>query len=297
MLLGAIVASASANPTPAVANKRVRAAHQYLTLSMRGDLPAHPKAAAPVPIAGKGMWIWQFNKIANGNPEKVAYYAKQGDLTHIFVRVGSGVAGLNTLEQVSHVLPYAHRLGVKVIAWYFPYYNDIAADVRNSVAAISYRYQGEAFDGFAADIEPAPGAALNARTVSEYSSSLRKAAPDTYLISVPPRPTQTMIRTFPYAEMMPWYDAVAPMVYWGRFSPDTTTEAAIAYLSRWGKPVAPIGQMYDMRTEGGPAGNPPNQETWAFMRTSKQRKAIGISFWSWQEATSREWRVLRAFPW
>lgn len=243
------------------------------------------------------MWIYEFHKIAGGNPRSVAYYAKQGRLTHIFVRVGSGKAGLATLAQVGRVLPYAHRYGIKVIAWYFPYYSPVQEDIDNSITTINYRNKGESFDGFAADIEFAPGANLTSRTVRQYSEALRAQAPQAYLVAVPPRPTKDMQRLFPYSAMMPSYDAVAPMVYWGRYDPSATTQAAIDYLSRWGKPVAPIGQMYDMAPEGGPKGNPSTVETYAFMRTSKQSSAIGISFWSWQDATSREWHTLREFPW
>lgn len=243
------------------------------------------------------MWIWLYERIAGGDENTIVRHAANLGLTHIFVRVGSGRTGLDTLGQVSPLIPVAHRAGIKVIAWYFPYFNNVEADVSRSVQAMRLRVQGEGFDGFAADIEPAKGSALSRSTVSAYSKGLRQALPGSYLIAVPPRPTPTTIRSFPYDAFIPFYDAVAPMVYWGRYDPSATVTSAIEYLSRFGKPVAPIGQTYDMEPEGGPRGNPPPHQTWAFMRGAKRNGAVGVSFWSWQHATSPEFDAVRKFVW
>ncbi len=299
VVLAALVGvSASAGPDPTLPSPPPRQAIRSLAATTNAAA-FRAQDAKPVesPVKGKGMWIYELPKVAGGKPKAVAWLARQGKLTHIYVRVGSSKVGLKTLDEAASVLPYAHELGIKVIAWYFPYFNNIPADVRRSKDAIGYQYQGHRFDGFAADIETAPGSALSAATVGEYSSGLRMAAPNAYLIAVPPRPTETTIKRFPYDAMMPYYDAVAPMVYWGRFDPQDTVESSIRYLARWGKPVSPIGQAYDMGTEGGPVGNPRAQDTWAFMRTAKQRGAIGVSFWSWQHASSPEWRAIRLFGW
>lgn len=263
---------------------------------------APPRAAAPspaeAPIAGKGMWIWQFNKIAGGDPEVIVKNAVGLGITHVYVRVGSGTKGLNTIHQVAPLLPVAHREGIKVVAWYFPYFNDIAGDVRRGVETINFRYQGEAFDAFAADIEPAAGSALSAATGQAYSAALRAAAPDAYLIVVPPRPSPHAIKTFPFDAVIPHYDAVAPMVYWGRYDPEQTAVDSIRFFAeRYGKLVAPIGQAYDMGPEGGPDGNPPPWQSWAFMRASKLKGAIGVSFWVWETATTPEFHSIREFPW
>lgn len=258
---------------------------------------ARARSAAPTPITGKGMWIWHYGRIAGGNHRQIVAHAKKMNLSHIYVRVGSGYSGLDTLAQVRGVIPIAHRAGIKVIAWYFPYYNNVAADVRRSVEAMRTRVSGEGFDGFAADIEPAKGAAFSARTAGEYSKTLRAALPGEYLVAVPMRPTKTTIASGIFDAIMPHYDAVAPMTYWGRFDPAETVRFTIEYLSRYGKPVAPVGQTYDMGPEGGPNGNPPPHETWAFMQTSRATGAIGVSFWSWQHATSPEIDAIRKYPW
>ena len=285
--VGSTVRSSRTPPRPPVA---VTAEH----------LDARPASAVPgeSPLAGKGMWIWQMGRIAGGDPNEIVRNAIGLGITHVYVRVGSGTKGLNTLAQVAPILPVAHRAGIKVIAWYFPYFNDIAGDVRRSRDAINSRYAGETFDGFAADIESAPGSALSAATGAAYSRALRAAVPHAYLIVVPPRPSPHALKTFPFDAIIPHYDAVAPMVYWGKYDPVQTTVDAIRFFAgRYGKPVAPIGQAYDMGPEGGPKGNPPPWQSWAFMRASKEKGAVGVSFWVWETATTPEFHSIREFPW
>lgn len=243
------------------------------------------------------MWIYQMSKIAGGNTERIAELAARQGLTHLFVRVGSGRSGLNTLNEAASILPHAHKRNIRVIAWYFPYFNNIPADVARSVTAMNTTRYGQRFDGFAADIESANGSALSATTADTYSRALRAALPAAYLIAVPPRPTEHTLKRFPYDSVIPHYDAVAPMVYWGRFDPAESVRSTMTFLSKYGKPVSPIGQTYDMGSEGGPKGNPPPHQIWAFMRESKRLGADGVSFWSWQHATAKNWWTIRQFDW
>lgn len=257
-------------------------------------IDASPKQ--PSPLAGKGMWIYQMGEIAGGDVETIAEHAVKQGLTHLYVRVG-GLRGLDTLREAASILPVAHRHGLKVIAWYFPYFKDVDIDVRRSITAINTTVRGHTFDGFAVDIESANGSKLSGETAGRYSRLLRDAAPSSYLIAVPPRPTKYALGYFPYDETMPHYDAIAPMVYWSRFDPADSVRSAIRFLSKYGKPIAPIGQTYDMLPEGGPRGNPPPHQIWAFMSESQKLGAPGVSFWSWQHATSSNWRAIRTYPW
>ncbi|HEX9696123.1 MAG TPA: hypothetical protein VGB64_07405 [Actinomycetota bacterium] len=235
-------------------------------------------------------------KVAGGDVERIAAHASMQGLSHIFVRVG-GLRGLDTLSEAAAILPAAHARGIKVIAWYFPYFKDVDADVARSVRTIETTVDGHSFDGFAADIESANGSKLSAQTAGAYSRALRARAPSAYLIAVPPRPTKHALGYFPYDATMPHYDAIAPMVYWSRFDPAESVASAMQFLSKYGKPVAPIGQTYDMGDEGGPRGNPPPHQIWAFMKESQRLGAPGVSFWSWQHATSPDWWTIRSYEW
>ena len=52
-----------------------------------------------------------------------------------------------------------------------------------------------------------------------------------------------------------------------------------------------------MGPEGGPKGAPAPQFLEAFMTRSKQRGAVGVSFWSWQHAPQSLWATIRSHRW
>ncbi len=89
------------------------------------------------------------------------------------------------------------------------------------------------------------------------------------------------------------FDAIAPMIYWLNRQPDTDVVGAMDELAKFGKPVFPVGQAYDGRAEGGRAGVPPPEELQRFMRTSLEKGATGVSFWSWQAANGTAWAAIR----
>jgi hypothetical protein len=296
-------------PRPAAVAPSPTPTQQSASATPRVAAPPPPRHASPAPapqphaaptvspVAGVGMWLYQMENTAGGNPAKIAWLAHQAKLTHLYVRVGSSVDQLKTLWQAASLIPYAHQYGIKVIAWYFPYFGHLQDDINRSLITINATWQGQHFDGFAPDIEPAPGSSLNASTVRAYSAALRAGAPHSYLIAVPPRPSDAMIKVFPYDAMMPYYDAVAPMVYWGGFPVGPTLQQAIGFFAKWGKAISPIGQAYDMGPEGGPSGNPSAQQTWAFMAVAKRNGVTGVSWWDWQEASPQQWQAIRLFPW
>jgi hypothetical protein len=293
----AVAGTFAADRTPA--SKAVAAKRPAAALAAgAGALAGAVSKPAPLPIAGKGMWIWQFDKIAHGDPYRIVRSALAHGLTHIYVRSGSSNSGLAGWRDVARILPVAHAHGLKVIAWDFPYLRAPGGDVHRAVWVLSHSVKGQKVDGFAADLETrSEGTVLTRTRASRYARWLREAAPDAFLILVPPRPNPYTVSFYPYDVLVPRFDAVAPMVYWGRRAPATVTEWAIRYLARFGKPVAPIGQSFDMGPEGGPKGAPRGIALVRFMNEARREGAIGVSFWSWQHTPARLWRTIRGYDW
>ena len=280
----------------------------------RSRRPAQPLAAAaglsgalfgehaapknPLPIEGKGMWIWQFDKIAGGDPHRIVRAAVSRGLTHIYVRAGSSVAGLSGWKSITRILPIAHRAGLKVIAWDFPYLHSPSRDVRRARFVLNHTVKGHRVDGFAADVETrSEGTVLTRKRARDYARGLRNALPGRFLVLVPPRPNKFTLSFYPYDLLMPYFDAVAPMIYWGRQKPDQVAAQAMAYLKRYGKPVAPIGQSFDMGPEGGPKGAPKGRALVRFMNEARGKGAVGVSFWSWQHTPARLWHTIYTYRW
>jgi hypothetical protein len=216
----------------------------------------------------------------------------------LYVRAGTSRAGLHGLPDIAAILPIAHAAGLKVIAWYFPYLEDVAGDVHASIRALDLNAGGHYVDGFAADIETrAEGTKLSGARAHSYASALRAARPGRFLVLVPPRPNRHTVTFYPYHVLMPHFDAVAPMIYWGREHPTSATYIALDYLGQFGKPVSPIGQAYDMGPEGGPHGPPSPEAIQTFIAAAAAKGAVGVSFWSWQHTPGRLWHAIRLYPW
>jgi len=252
----------------------------------------------PLPIAGKGMWIYQFDKVAGGDPHRIVRLAVQRGLTHIYVRSGSSISGLNGWHNIASILPIAHRAGLKVIAWDFPYLHNPGRDVRRAAFVLNHTVNGEHVDGFAADVETrSEGTVLTRSRARRYAANLRLVAQQAFIVLVPPRPTSYIRAIYPYDVLIPHFDAVAPMVYWGSTPPAQAAEQAMAFLRRFGKPVAPVGQAYDMGPWGGPKGPPKGKALVRFMNEARSEGAIGVSFWSWQHTPSRLWHTIDTYRW
>jgi len=268
---------------------------------------APPIASAATEVAlptsripkGKGMWIYMPQYVEGGDPTAIVARARAAGLTHLYVRTGSSVDGFNGWPFLDALLPVAHAAGLRIIGWDFPYLDDPGADATRAIDTIFYvTPSGDRIDGFSADIEtPAEGVALTPENAAAYGRHIRDmVGPDVTLIATVPRPTLARQATYPYAEVVDAFDAIAPMVYWLDAAPTDTVAQAIEYLSGFGKPVLPVGQAYDSSLEGGVPGTPTPQDIDAFITTANIYGASGVSFWSWQHATDDTWSVIASAP-
>jgi hypothetical protein len=102
--------------------------------------------------------------------------------------------------------------------------------------------------------------------------------------------------TYPFAEAVASFDAVAPMIYWLGTNPLLDLDWAFAALRGFGKPILPIGQAYDGAADGGPPGVPDRATIQAFMAHAEALGAVGVSFWSWQGANDEAFAAIRDAP-
>lgn len=264
-----------------------------------GDAPMGarpPTARGGLPI-GKGMWIWLEDRAEGGDPHAIVGRAKATGLTHLYVRTGTLKGGFIGGPFLDRLLPVAHAAGLRVYGWDFPYLDHPGDDVNRALAAIRYTTpDGHRIDGFSSDIEStSEGVNNNPEFVLAYSTWLRaNVGPNYPLIATVPNPTAARLaRGFPYNEIIPSFDAVAPMVYWMNRDPGADVANAVAFFAPWGKPVFPIGQAYDGGPEGGPPGVPGRDAVIRFLQHADASGAAGASFWSWQHATPEVWDAVR----
>ncbi len=250
--------------------------------------PRHVSLAA---LEGKGIWITVFP----GDPLNVASVvetARRAGLHALYVRTGSSTNGFYGGPLLAKLVPLAHRYGIAVIAWDFSTLSDPAVDAARAVDAFRYRA-----DAFSPDIEEEPeGTYLTAHRVEYYLSLVRKDARSRPVVATVPRPTSLNLSAYPYAAEAPFVDAFAPMVYWSCTEPGAAVAVAIKAL-RPLRPVVPIGQDYDMASEGGPAGLPSGSEVWRFVDVAHGEGAIGISLYDLESGGPVQLAALTDYPW
>jgi hypothetical protein len=238
-----------------------------------------------------GIWVTAFpgDRL---DPASLVEAARRAGLDALYVRTGSSANGFYGGPLLKKLVPLAHRYGIAVIAWDFPALSDPAADAAR--AADAFRYGA---DAFSPDIEEAPeGTYLTARRVAYYLSLVRQDAGSRPVIATVPRPTSLSLAAYPYAAEAPFVDAFAPMVYWSCTEPGLAVAVAIEAL-RPLRPVVPIGQDYNMASEGGPARLPSGREVWRFVDVARRDGAIGVSLYDLESGGPVQLAALTDYPW
>jgi hypothetical protein len=223
---------------------------------------------------------------------RVIATAHAAGLRQLWVRTGSSNDGFYGGATLKALLPAAQVAGITVIAWDFPTLSNPAADATRAAAALR-----AGADGFGPDIESAAeGTYLTARRVAYYLSRVRAAAGAKPVVAVVPRPTSYWLATYPYTAEEPFVDVFAPMVYWSCTEPGAAVSSAIAPLARL-RPVAPIGQDYNMASEGGRHGLPSGRAIWRFLDVAHRDGAIGASLYDLESGGRPQLAALGGYAW
>lgn len=267
-------------PPPAVADADLPA-----------PLPAGPKAASLDAATGKGIWVTNWPKTELDVPALVERTRAAG-LRTVWVRTGGSRQGYYGDLVLPQLVPAAHAAGLQVIAWDFPFLSDPLADAARARTALD-----AGIDGFAPDVETsAEGTYATSLRVELYLSHVRAYAGDRPVAATVPRPTPARLESFPYASFDAYADLFVPMVYWSCNEPGALVAQSLTELGRW-LPVAPVGQAYDMGSEGGRSGLPTRAETWRFLDSAKRGGAVGVSLWTIEKVSDDQWDALTNYPW
>lgn len=248
------------------------------------------KANSIYPLSGKGLWVTNFKETPVDTKAIVAK-AKAAGLRNIWVRTG-GRQGYYGNQFLPELVPAAHKAGLSVVAWDFPFLSDPVADALRAQQAFA-----DGIDAFAPDIETAAeGTYATAPRVALYLSLVRRYAGDKPIAATVPRPTPLRRKSFPYKAFVPYADLFAPMVYWSCNEPGALVKQSLSELGAL-LPVHPVGQGYDMGEEGGRRGVPTRAETWRFLDVAKRGGAVGASLWTVERIGAGQLDALTAYPW
>lgn len=231
------------------------------------------------PYRGLGAWIDLYDygaarPLGAQNAAVTAAALQSRGVRTIFLQTSrwNSPTHLDSPDVAAAIVEQAHARGIRVVGWYLPGFADVDRDVASSLAVLSFRTPaGQAFDGFAADIEDnrAVGGSLASFNggVATYSAKLRAAAPAGAVLGAIVPDAKNNIRApglwagFPWPEIAREYDVVMPMAYWSVIKPacrsgldaDAYMKEVVARtqtLMGTDKPMHPIGGIADCTTGG-----------------------------------------------
>jgi len=254
------------------------------------------------PLRGLGMWCTP-PIVDTAPPAALIATAINNHVTHLYVEVAGSRSGFYGADTLAALLPLAHRAHIAVIAWVYPFLDDVPRDV--AVAVQTARYvapSGDRPDGIMADVEQN----MQEPYVRAYSQVLRARIGPHVLMAITTYPPQSYWgRIYPFRTVARSWDMVAPQDYWHlrhrtytadevyRYVLDSIMELRAAAHSPH-LPVEALGQMFDLYQDG--TGFPSAAEIRAAIRAARDAHTPGISFFEWNHATPGEWDALRAWP-
>lgn len=274
------------------------------SLSPLGGPPASGakgKAKRASVFRGVGAWVDIFDDQGWADPEGTVAALRQEGVKTLYLQTCNYRCkqDLHRPQVLSRWLDAAHAAGIKVVAWYLPGFDRMARDTRRSVAAINFRsLTGQRFDGFALDIEARlvnPVKKRNRRMLL-LSRRIRSAAGRGYPLGAITIPWWwDWGGPFPYAALDRTYDVFLPMIYFGyrsngpkgaRFHTAKNIQVIRRGTGRRTTLIHPIG---------GIANDLNAREVGAFVRTSKRRKAVGVSLYDHFTSGAEDYSKLRVF--
>jgi hypothetical protein len=250
-------------------------------------------------LAGLGMWLTD-QVLETAPPSALIAAATASHVTHLYVEVASSHDGFWGGHSLATLLPVAHAAHIAVIAWVYPYLDNLPRDVDLAVQAARYvAPAGDHPDGIMADVEQN----MHEPFVRAYGQIVRARLGPKELMAITTYPPQSYwgLR-FPFSTLAHSWDVVAPQDYWhthtGAYS---SADAAhyvtasiqgirrVAGLATMGIDV--IGQMFDVYQSG--YNSPSAAEIGGALHAATAGHVLAVSFFEWNHATPAEWQVLR----
>ena len=277
--------------------------------------PANPatraSAATIDPYRGVGMWVDRFDWTTQWSKKAVPPFtaatvdlmAANGVQT-IYIQAAYW-ANANDILEPEKLLPIidrAHQLGMYVVPWYLPAFQDVNTDLRKAVAIANLDV-----DGVDIDIEEKSvirDVVERNRRLVQYSQNLRQVLPGRFISNDIVAPTfydavpnywpdangQIKPATsywggpFPYQDIAPYYDLWMIQSYWTQRSAASGWRDGYRYtVENVNRLRAALGRSdVPIHVIGGEGGKDKTlNEFGGFLQASRDLGTIGISFYDW----------------
>ncbi len=250
--------------------------------------PRRPTPTAPSALSGavqgsafdgQGIWIWYLSKSEGGNVASIVARAKRAGVTTLFIKSSDG--STNYWGQFTpQLVQTLHANGLKACAWQYVYGTHPTGEADLGARAVAAGADCLVIDA-EAEYEGHYGAAQT------YITGLRaKIGPD-YPVGLASFPYVDYHPSLPYSVFLGPGGAQfnAPQMYWKDIGTSVDSVYSHTFVANriYGRPLYPLGQTYQ---------DPPPSQLLRFRELAGAYGARGLSFWDWQETTSRGWSAL-----
>jgi hypothetical protein len=263
--------------------------------------PAAPAGARKPhrgPFRGLGAWVDIYDNALWDNPETaVADLSARGVRTLYLETCNYNCPqALHRTPNMERFIHAAHGVGMRIVAWYLPGFDDLHRDLRYTRAALNFRTSaGQEFDAFALDIEARvvnPVAKRNHRIV-ELSGKIRRAAGARYpLGAITPPWFYEWGGPFPYRALHGIYDAFLPMIYFGGRGQGAKFARRAVALNVEEIRRGTGNRRTAIHAIGGVADDLGRREVAAFVDATERRRGIGVSLYDVGTSGTEDWRGL-----
>ena len=235
-------------------------------------------AVASDPLAGRGMWIWYLSASNHGRPGSIVASARRYGISTVIIKSGDGTTFWSQFN--TRLVSRLRAGGLRVCAWQYVYGRHPVAEASIGAAAVR-----DGANCLVVDAEGEyQGRYIQAQT---YFRSLRRLVGATYPVAFAGLPYVDYHPGFPYSVFLGPGGAQynAPQMYWIDIGTSVGQVFAHTYAFNvpYGRPIAPIGQLY---------GKPTISQIVRFRALSRLYGAAGVSWWdwAWAGATRTGWR-------
>jgi hypothetical protein len=221
------------------------------------------------------MWIWYVSKASGGRVSAIIATARRYHIGTLMIKSGDGS---QRWSQFSPKLVGAlHAAGLQVCAWQYVYGNHPIAEAKVGAAAVQAGADCLLIDA-ESDYE---GKYVQAQ---QYIRELLHLVGPSFPVGLASFPYVDYHPSLPYSVFLGPNGAQynVPQMYWPdiQTSVDDVYSHTYEFNSPYRRPIAPLGEV---------AGNPPPGQIVRFRQMSRAYGAPGVSWWDWQESSSRDW--------
>jgi hypothetical protein len=243
--------------------------------------PLTPQQPPSVPaFDGEAMWIWLMTRTESGSATRIAARAQRSGIDLVILKAGNERTQWTQLNP--SLIATLHDAEIRVCGYHFVYGRHPIAEAR-----LSARIARTGADCLVIDAESDyKGRYFEAE---RYIGTLRRLVGPDYPIGLTSFPYVHYHSTFPYSVFLApgAADFNVPQMYWRAIGTSVDSIFRTTYMHNriYGKPIYPLGQVWMQ---------PPPREIRRFRALAAAYGATGVSWWSWQEGTARDFAAVGA---